>query len=123
MFPPLLPNSIARNGVGMYSEEIVKEVIMVAASLADLDTPALAQLLFACPAQPSDHLTPTEIRTALSVQFRRCGGNLTRGLAAIAQEAGDHPDSYVARMRWAIRSVDRAYAGRPGSCAAIRKAA
>jgi hypothetical protein len=118
-----MPNFMARSGVGMYSEEVVKEVIMMAASLADLDTPALAQLLFAGPAQPSDHLTPAEIRTALSVQFRRCGGNLATGLAAIAQEAGDHPDSYVARMRWAIRSVDRAYAGRPGSCAPIRIAA
>jgi len=114
---------MARSRVGMYSEEVMKEVIMMAASLTDLDTPVLAQLLFACPAQPSDHLTPTEIRTALSVQFRRCGGNLTSGLAAVAQEAGDHPDSYVARMRWAIRSVDRAYAGRRGACAAIGRAA
>jgi hypothetical protein len=101
----------------------MKEVIMVAASLADLDTPALARLLFACPVQPSDHPTPMEIRTALAVQFRRCGGDLITGLAAIAQEAGDHPDSYVARMRWAIRSVHRAYAGRPGSFAAIGSAA
>jgi hypothetical protein len=101
----------------------MKEVIMVAASLADLDNPALAQLLFACPAQPSDHLTPTQIRTALSAQFRRCGGDLASGLAAIAQEAGDHPDSYVARMRWAIQSVDRAYAQWPGNCAGIREAA
>jgi hypothetical protein len=87
----------------------VKEVIMVAASLADLGTPELARLLFACPLQPSDHPTPAQIRTALAVQFRRCGGDLATGLAAIAQEAGDHPDSYVVRLRWAIQSVDRAY--------------
>jgi hypothetical protein len=28
----------------------------------------------------------------------------------VAQEAGDHPDSYAQRMRWALRAVDRAYA-------------
>lgn len=96
---------------------------MVARSLADLDTPALAKLLFAGPVQPSEHPTPAEIRTALAVQFRRCAGDLTTGLAAIAQEAGDHPDSYVTRMRWAIRSVDRAYAARPGNHAVTGRAA
>jgi hypothetical protein len=101
----------------------VKEVIMVAESLADLGTPALARLLFAGPLQPSEHPTPAQIRTALAVQFRRCGGDLSTGLADIAQEAGDHPDSYVTRLRWAIRCVDRAYAERPGGCTAISRAA
>jgi hypothetical protein len=101
----------------------MKEVVMVAERLADLDTPALARLLFACPVQPSDHPAPAEIRTALAVQFRRCGGDLTAGLAALAQEAGDHPDCYVARMRWAIRSVGRAFAGRPAAGAPLSKAA
>ncbi len=96
---------------------------MVAESLADLDTPALARLLFVGPLQPSDHPTPAQIRTALAVQFRRCGGDLTTGLAAIAQEAGDHPDSYAARMRWAIRSVDQARDGRPGYVARLSRAA
>jgi hypothetical protein len=114
MFPPLMPNFIARSGVGMYSEERMREVIMVTACLADLDAPALAQLLYTCPVQPSDDPTPREIRMALVAQFRRCGGDLITGLEAIAQEAGDHPDSYVARIRWAIRSVDRACAGRRG---------
>jgi hypothetical protein len=123
MFPPLMPNFIARRGVGTYSEEIVKEVIMVAESLAGLDTPALAQLLFAGPVQPSDHLTPAEIRMALAAQFRRCQGDLAAALGTVAQEAGDHPESYAARMRWAIRSVARAFAGRPASNAVIGRAA
>jgi hypothetical protein len=114
MFPLLTPNSIAPSGVGLYSEERMREVIMMTACLADLDAPALAQLLFTCPVQPSDDPTPTEIRMALAAQFRRCGGDLITGQATIAQEAGDHPDSYVARIRWAIQSVDRAYAGRRG---------
>jgi hypothetical protein len=93
----------------------MKEAVMVALRLADLDTPALARLLFACPVQPSDHPAPAEIRTALAAQFRRCGGDLTAGLATLAQAAGDHPDYYVARMRWALQSVDRACARQPGA--------
>jgi hypothetical protein len=110
-----MPNLAARNGVGIVSDGILKEAVMVALRLADLDTPALARLLFACPVQPSDHPAPAEIRAAVAAQFRRCGSDLTAGLAALAQEAGDHPDYYVARMRWAIQSVDRAWAGRPGA--------
>jgi hypothetical protein len=102
----------------------MKEVIMmVAVRLADLDTPALARLLFASPVQPSDRPTPGEVRTALAVQLRRCGGDLAAGLAALAQEAGDHPDSYAARMRWAIRSVDGLRAGHPGAGLPLSRAA
>jgi hypothetical protein len=36
-------------------------------------------------------------------------------LGEVAQEPGDHPDSYVLPMWWAIRSVTGAYAGRPAS--------
>jgi hypothetical protein len=107
----------------MYSEGITKEAIMTAASLADLDTPALAQLLFACPVQPSDHPTSTEIRTALAAQFRHCQGDLARAQGTVAQEAGDHPESYAARMSWAIRSVVRAFAGRSAINAAVGRAA
>jgi hypothetical protein len=102
----------------------MKEVIMmVAVRLADLDTPALARLLFASPVQPSDRPTTPEVRMALTAQFRRCGGDLTEGLAALAQEAGDHPDCYAARMHWAIRCVDRARAGRAWAGTALSRAA
>jgi hypothetical protein len=85
------------------SETVVKEAIMAAETLADLDPSAMAQLLFACPLQPS-------------------GGDLATGPAAVAQEAADHPDSYVARMHWTIQSVVRACAGRPRSGAARSRA-
>ncbi len=90
---------------------------MDATTLADLDHRALAQLLFACPVQPSEHPSPTAIRTAVAAQFQRCHGDLTPSLAAVAQEAGDHPDSYVTRMQWAIRSVGRIYARQQSSSA------
>jgi hypothetical protein len=83
---------------------------MNATTFVDLDHNGLAHLLFMCPVQPSEHPSPTAIRTAVAAQFRRCRGNLTSSLAAVAQEAGDHPDSYAMRMQWAIRSVDRVYA-------------
>lgn len=96
---------------------------MAATSIADLDPRELAQLLFAGPVQPSEQPSPATIRMALAAQFRRCQGDLAAVLAAVAQEAGDHPDCYLARMRWAIRAVDQACAGRPGNRAAISQAA
>lgn len=96
---------------------------MVATTLADLEPNTLAQLLFACPMQPSEHPSITAIRTAVSAQFRRCHKDLTACLGAVAQEAGDHPDFYVARMRWAIQSVALAYARRPGGPCHSQRAA
>jgi hypothetical protein len=83
---------------------------MVATTLRELDSYALAQLLFASPIQPSEHPSRAAIRKAMAAQFRCCHGDLKAVLAAVAQEAGDHPDSYVTRMKWAIRSVPRAIA-------------
>lgn len=96
---------------------------MVATSIADLEPGQLAQLLFACPVQPSEQPSPAVIRMALAAQFRLCQGDLGAVLALVAQEAGDHPDSYAARMRWAMRAVGRAFAGRPGSRVAVSRAA
>jgi hypothetical protein len=101
----------------------VKEVTVVATSIADLDPGQLAQLLFAGPVQPSEQPSPAAIRMALAAQFRLCQGDLAAALAVVAQEAGDHPDSYAARMRWAIGAVGRAFAGRPGNRVAVGRAA
>lgn len=96
---------------------------MVAATFSGLEMSAFAQLLFTCPVQPSEHPSPAAIRMAVHAQFRRFGGDLTACLAAVAQQAGDHPDCYAERMRWAIRSVDCAYARQPGGRAAVSRAA
>jgi hypothetical protein len=98
-------------------------ITMVTAASADLDLGTLAHLLFACAIQPSEHPSPAAIRKAVAAQFRRCGGELTACLGEVAQEAGDHPDSYAVRMRWAIQSVNGAYAGLPGVAATVRSAA
>jgi len=94
---------------------------VAAMSISDLDSGQLAQLLFACPVQPSEQPSPAAIRMALATQFRRCQGDLAKVLGVVAQEAGDHPDSYAVRMRWAIRAV--AVAGWPGTHVAVGRAA
>ena len=85
---------------------------MMTAALPQLEHTALAQVLFASPIQPSERPTLAAIRTAIEVQLRACHGNVAACLAVIAQEAGDRPDLYAARMQWVRRSVDVAYPDR-----------
>ncbi|MFG1701961.1 hypothetical protein ACFLIM_02105 [Nonomuraea sp. M3C6] len=74
-----------------------------------MTTTELAQVLFASALQPSDHLSPFQIREAVDERLCACGGDPARCAAYVAQEAGDHPDTYVARMRWALTAVAGAY--------------
>jgi hypothetical protein len=77
----------------------------VTAALPQLELTALAQVLFASPVQPSDRPSPAAIRTAIQAQLGACHGNVATCLAVVAQEAGDRPDLYAARMQWVRRSV------------------
>jgi hypothetical protein len=63
-------------------------------------TPATsADALFASVLQRSDHPTPAQIRQAISTATAAYGGS---GCAArVAQAFGEHPETAVARMRWA----------------------
>jgi hypothetical protein len=70
---------------------------------------ALAHVLFASPVQPSQHPSREAIRAAVVEQLRACQGDPAACVRLVAQEAGDHPELYVARMRWARRAVARAY--------------
>jgi hypothetical protein len=64
----------------------------------------MAEALFASSLQPSDAPTAAEVRAAIRMSLRRHHGS--RGCAAFcAAEYGDHPDTAVARMRWAIDLV------------------
>ncbi len=73
--------------------------------LAQLTPGALAQLLFACPLQPSARPSAPAIQAALAEQYQTCHGNLARCLEVIAQEAGDQPDLYTERMHWALHCI------------------
>ena len=64
----------------------------------------LAEALFASTLQPSDSPTPDQIRAAIRSSLRAHRGS--RGCAAAcATEYGNHPETAVQRMRWALSLV------------------
>ena len=75
---------------------------------------ARAEALFASALQRSDEPSTRQIRQAISAALGAYGD---RGCAAlVAQAYGDHPETAVARMRWARTAVARAFgSSRPGS--------
>ncbi|MFC6882128.1 MULTISPECIES: hypothetical protein [Actinomadura] len=76
-------------------------------------TSELAQVLFTTRLQESDHPSPGRIRAAIAERLRcrrHHPATFTAFAARVAQEAGDHPEAYAARMRWALNAVSRAYA-------------
>lgn len=76
---------------------------------AMMSTPELAEVLFASPLQQSDRPSPDDVRATVE---RMLAQHHDRADCAcyVAQEAGDHPDTYVTRMRWALRTARDAYA-------------
>jgi hypothetical protein len=80
-------------------------------SLADL-----AQILFASPLQQSDRPTAAHVRGTVSRALSVSGGDCSRYAGYVAQEAGDHPDVYQRRMRWALAVVGEAF--QPALCLA-----
>jgi hypothetical protein len=70
----------------------------------------LAAALFASPLQASDHPSPHAVHAAILEVIQVCGGDCGPCVARVAQEAGDHPETYVRRMRWSLRTVEDVYA-------------
>jgi hypothetical protein len=65
---------------------------------------AQAEALFVSDLQPSQRPTEQAVRTAIARCIRAYG---SRGCAArMAQEYGEHPETAVARMVWARRTVE-----------------
>lgn len=79
-------------------------------SLTSLSTSDLALILFSSGLQASDHPSPEQVRTAIGDRLCACGGDRSICTALVAQEAGDHPETYAPRMRWALSTVSAAYA-------------
>ena len=70
-----------------------------------------ADALFASMLQSSDGPSAGQVRQAVAAAVRAYGG---RGCAErVAQEFGDHPETAVARMRWAREVVDEVFAAPP----------
>ncbi len=66
-----------------------------------------AGALFVSALQPSGAPSPGQVRRAVATTPRRLG---VRGCAArVAGEFGDHPDTAVARMSWALATVHAVY--------------
>jgi hypothetical protein len=72
-----------------------------------LSVTELAQILFASAMQASDEPSPDQVRTVIDDRLR--AGDDTECCWCVAQEAGDHPETYTVRMRWALCQVARAY--------------
>ncbi|XVQ10898.1 hypothetical protein ACQP1W_51815 [Spirillospora sp. CA-255316] len=75
-------------------------------SLTSMTISDLAQILFASPLQASDQPTPEQVRAAIDERLCACGGDHAPCAAFVAQEAGDHPEAYAVRMRWALQTID-----------------
>jgi hypothetical protein len=88
------------------------EIPAAKTSLAEYETPGtfeavLAEALFASGLQPSGSTSSDQVRRAATATLRRLGSS---GCAAqAAGEFGDHPDTAVARMRWALAAVRMVY--------------
>jgi hypothetical protein len=66
-----------------------------------------AEALFVSSVQSSDRPEADQVRLAVAGTLREVG---IRGCAAmVAGEFGDHPDTAVARMRWALDLVRTVY--------------
>jgi hypothetical protein len=77
-----------------------------------------AEALFVSNLQCSQSPRSDEIRTAVATTLRRVG---IKGCAAqVAGEFGDHPDTAVARMAWALAMVRSTYPARRNAPRSVR---
>ena len=79
-----------------------------------------AEALFLSCLQSSQSPTEDEVRVAVTATLRRFGARTCA--AQVAAEFGDHPDTAVARMRWALATVRAVYPARQPRCAPHRLA-
>lgn len=71
-----------------------------------------ADALFVSVLQGSDRPDASQVRKAIAAAVRAHGG---QGCAQrVAQEFGDHPETAVARMRWACAVASEVFAAPPG---------
>jgi hypothetical protein len=88
------------------------EILATKTSLPGYEMPGTpeavrAGALFVSTLQPSGSPSHDQVCRAVATTLRRLG---IRGCAAqVAGEFGDHPDTAVARMRWALATVHTVY--------------
>ncbi|MDQ1630086.1 MAG: hypothetical protein QOJ32_3105 [Frankiaceae bacterium] len=70
----------------------------------DILTAARAEALFSSGLPTGENASPAEVKAAICATVRRLGS--CRNCAAqVAREYGDHPETAVPRMRWALTVV------------------
>jgi hypothetical protein len=74
----------------------------------------LAEVLFVSTLQESEAPTADQVRAAIEQGLDDWAADCTACLACVAQEAGDHPDTFYRRMHWALATVHSVYGGRAG---------
>ena len=75
-----------------------------------------AEALFVSPLQASQRPTRDKVRQAIVITLRQRG---IRGCAGtVAEEFGDHPDTAVPRMTWALATVRAVFPAAPAHVAA-----
>jgi hypothetical protein len=67
-----------------------------------------AEALFASTLQMSQVAGDADVRTAVTTTLRRIG--VQGCVARVATEFGDHPETALTRMSWALRMIRHAYA-------------
>ncbi|MFF5205626.1 hypothetical protein [Streptosporangium sp. NPDC000396] len=67
----------------------------------------LAEVLFTSALQASDNPSADQVRMAIEDRLRACHADIADCVACVAQEAGDHPETYETRMRWALRVAEQ----------------
>ena len=77
-----------------------------------------ADALFVSALQRADQPTAEEVRQAVAMAVGAFGQRGCAGL--VAQEFGDHPETAVARMRWARQVAGQAF-GEPGPASACAR--
>jgi hypothetical protein len=88
------------------------EILATKTSLAGYEMPGAfevvrAEALFVSTLQPSGSPSSDQIRRAVAVTLQQLG---VRGCAArVAGEFGDHPDTAVTRMSWALATINKAF--------------
>ena len=74
---------------------------------------ARAGALFASPLQRCDEPSARQVRQAIATTIRIHG---VRGCAArVAQAYGEHPETALTRMRWALTAAASAFGGSPAA--------
>jgi hypothetical protein len=77
-----------------------------------------AGALFASPLQGTDEPSASQVRRAIATAI---GVHGVRGCAArVAQAYGEHPETALTRMRWALTAVASAFGGSPAESAYAR---